>query len=536
VTHWKQYFPFPGIRSEQEEAIEFALKAYKDGKKFVVLELGTGVGKSAIAIAIARYLHASNSESSYVLTTQKLLQEQYMRDFEKSGLTLLKSATAYTCQMFDDDCGPKSSCSDIQKIIKSKSPASKNYPLCQNVSCRYMQAKQDFFDNFEGITNYSYFLATNAYAYQKIPSRELLILDEGHNIESVVSDFVTISFSNHFYKNVLNVRTPTVNASQEEVFKWLSETCLKKLRKVTATKKTQLESVDPNSPIMVEMSKELEDLENKQKKIVYFKDMYDPKKWVLDISKTDRRGERVYEFKPLDVSMYVRKLLLDYADKVLILSATIIDIDMFCETNGMGRDEVAYLRMPSPFPVENRLVHYMPVGSMSKKNIDTTMPVLVAAVEEILKQHPNEKGIIHCVNYRIARELSEKIGQDRLLIHDAADREEILKFHKETDKPTVLLSPSMTEGVDLADNQSRFQIICKIPFPYLGDVAVKRKTELNQRWYSYQTVKTIVQALGRSIRNENDHAVSYILDSDWQRFYRTNSTMFPPDFEQILRQ
>ena len=50
-----------------------------------------------------------------------------------------------------------------------------------------------------------------------------------------------------------------------------------------------------------------------------------------------------------------------------------------------------------------------------------------------------------------------------------------------------------------------------------------------------QTIKTIVQAVGRSIRNEKDQAVTYILDADWQRFYNKNSNIFPDSFKQALK-
>ena len=58
MTHnWKQFFPYPQTRKEQEDAINFALDAFiEQDKKFVVIEAGTGVGKSAIAIASANYL------------------------------------------------------------------------------------------------------------------------------------------------------------------------------------------------------------------------------------------------------------------------------------------------------------------------------------------------------------------------------------------------------------------------------------------------------------------------------------------------
>jgi Rad3-related DNA helicase len=92
----------------------------------------------------------------------------------------------------------------------------------------------------------------------------------------------------------------------------------------------------------------------------------------------------------------------------------------------------------------------------------------------------------------------------------------------------------MMEGVDLADDASRFQILCKVPFPYLGDEVVKKRMSRDRSWYTYQTVKSIVQSMGRSIRNETDHAVSYILDADWERFYNMNKKMFPEEFTKAL--
>jgi Rad3-related DNA helicase len=115
-------------------------------------------------------------------------------------------------------------------------------------------------------------------------------------------------------------------------------------------------------------------------------------------------------------------------------------------------------------------------------------------------------------------------------MHDSTNRDQMLKFHLESKDPTVLLSPSMMEGVDLFDDNSRFQIICKVPFPYLGDLVVKKRMEKNQFWYPYMTAKSVIQSLGRSIRNENDHAESYILDGDWERFYKMNRNMFTHDF------
>ena len=112
--------------------------------------------------------------------------------------------------------------------------------------------------------------------------------------------------------------------------------------------------------------------------------------------------------------------------------------------------------------------------------------------------------------------------------------DEVLQKHMRSKKPTVLLSPSMTEGVDLHGSHSRFQVLCKIPYPYLGDKLVRKRMNKWKWWYPLQTAKTIVQAVGRSVRSESDYAITYILDSDWDRFYRQNKKYFPKSFTECL--
>ena len=54
MIEYESFFPFGEIRDQQREAIEFALREFEEGKKFVIIEAGTGVGKSAIGVTIAR--------------------------------------------------------------------------------------------------------------------------------------------------------------------------------------------------------------------------------------------------------------------------------------------------------------------------------------------------------------------------------------------------------------------------------------------------------------------------------------------------
>ena len=95
VEEFIDYFPFSKIRECQTKAIEFVLNSFiTKNKKYVILEAGTGVGKSAIAVTVSRYLQKhyklnSYQNCSYFITTQKILQKQYMNEpYFRSNFTV----------------------------------------------------------------------------------------------------------------------------------------------------------------------------------------------------------------------------------------------------------------------------------------------------------------------------------------------------------------------------------------------------------------------------------------------------------------
>jgi Rad3-related DNA helicase len=217
------------------------------------------------------------------------------------------------------------------------------------------------------------------------------------------------------------------------------------------------------------------------------------------------------------------------------MSATIINNQGFCKMLGIDENNSTYMTITSPFPVENHPIFTYPVAKMSASTIDADLPKLVEAIKAILEQHKKEKGIIHTHSYKTMEYIKKHIRNKRLIFHGSKDRVEKLEQHMKSKEPTVIVSPSMQEGVDLKDDLSRFQIVCKVPYPYLGDKIVKKRMNRWSWWYSFETAKTIVQSLGRSIRTETDHATSYILDADWQRFYSNNSNLFPESFKKSIK-
>jgi|TARA_B100001540_G_scaffold21134_1_gene17429 Rad3-related DNA helicases len=99
-----------------------------------------------------------------------------------------------------------------------------------------------------------------------------------------------------------------------------------------------------------------------------------------------------------------------------------------------------------------------------------------------------------------------------------------------------LLSSSLWEGVDLKDDLSRFQIIAKAPYPMLSETRTKIKMQKFPLWYKAQTIMKLLQGFGRSIRDKNDWADTYVLDSAAHELllYKENRKMVPHAYHDII--
>ena len=535
------HFPFGEIREPQQQAIDFALEAYESGKRFVVLEAGTGVGKSAIGLTIARYLTANHSESeaskyqngAYFLTTQKILQEQYVKDFgEPAGsMCQVMSATNYQCKFHK-----KQNCAESLRQLKVEQDKTSKFSRTCSYQCTYKEEKRKFMNSAESVTNFSYFLAETFYAGKLVP-RSLLVIDEAHNTDTELCGFVEISMSERFAKSALKMDMPEIT-TQKQAWRWICEEYEPKLKSHVKHYEDMIEKLNLADKLKTDfaaIAKQYEMLDKHVCKVHRFQELYDEENWVFNLAEGEGRGMRKLEFKPIDVSGYAEQILFKNGKRVLMMSATILNREGFCKMLGITEQDCAFISIPSPFPPENHPIFAYPIAKMSAGTIDQDLPKLAQAVKAILAQHPNDKGIVHCHSYKILNFLKNNVRSDRLITHGTEDRIQKLQEHMSSKKATVLLSPSMQEGIDLKDDLSRFQIICKVPYPYLGDKIVKKRMTRWTWWYPLQTAKTIVQSIGRSVRSQNDHAVSYILDADWDRFYSKNEGLFPQSFQKSLK-
>ncbi len=522
-------FPFSEPRKGQFEIITRIKDAIDNGYRYIILEAGTGTGKSAIATTLANIY-----QPAYVLTMTKQLQSQYAVEF---GYPMVKGRGNFTCRdsNFDDRCdtGTCQTVPSSQNFVCdfgiTKSPFEEGMfafndahgtPIYfrSNERCNYWNQKARAVESDITLMNYDYALLELAYV-QHFGKRHLMILDEAHNIEDKLMRRMELNLSNKRLEKDVKKSIPRSMMSYQDPKEWtlFIQSLYQDYKDISLTKmpKNKADRINRTKLRLSELMTNLEE---------------NPENWVVD------GADGGITFKPLKIDVYAKDRLFKHADVCLFMSATILDQELFCKWLGINPEDVYYLSIKSAFPASERPVHLKTVGPMSQRAIKRTAPKTIPILEKIIEHHKYEKGLIHTHNYKCQQYIMKNIKDKRLMDHKSTDREYKLRLFEKSKEPLVLVSPSMSEGVDLPYEKCQFQVIYKIPFPYLGDQQIKNRKALDPKWYAYKTVMTLIQAYGRGMRAEDDYCETYILDGNVKMLFnnRMYKSLVPDFFKEAI--
>jgi|GEM_PF-148742 len=521
-------FTFEHPREGQLEIIAEIDEAISKGYKYIVLEAGTGTGKSVVASTLARMYG-----SAYILTMTKQLQEQYHNEFNfpyvkgRGNFDCMEEGLLFSCEVGACRTAPKNSKFSCPYGISSNpsldgttaffTAYGKQFFFKRPEHCYYWDQKASGINSPITLMNYDYAILDwqNKDHFGK---RELLILDEAHNIEDKLMKTMEIDIYNNQLKKDVDSNISSYTLASEDPKDWIAE--------ISSIKKSYdnidiSEISDKNERVRINyISSDLKELKNN------LKDEGD--NWVIDVN-----GD-VISFKPLEVSSYAKNALLKYGEVVIFLSATIPSTKMFSKWLGLEEEEVYHIKADSHFDIRKRPIIFDFAGKMSKNNIKRSSQNSIPILKKILKRHKNDKGIIHTFNYRCQEYIMNNLNNSRLIDHTSKNREKVLKDFEDDENPLVLVSPSMNEGVDLPYDKCRFQVIYKMPFPYLGDKQVFKRQQKEARWYSYKTSMKLTQTYGRGMRAEDDSCITYILDSDIKILLRAKYELVPNFFTEAI--
>ncbi len=484
--------PFDHFHPGQEKAI---LDISMSSKKIIVLEGPTGSGKSGIALAVSRIM---DSSKSVIVCHTKQLQEQYRASF--SELPTVVGRNNFPCEIDARVTAESARC--------TVAPAGKCRAF---MKCSYYEQIRTALVSPISVHNYSYWLLAANREPPSFSDLDLLVCDEAHLLPNMLQTYISVRIDSSKLHKALGEAMPKIPTDEIETWRAWAEVIVDRLREeVQAYEKMSFD----DSRLTASGIGKIRAVQALYRDCMILATVRAD--WV--ITEMDNTRGIGYEFKPTWVDSYAQDLVFKHAGRVLLMSATIGDIGVFCEELGLSPDDIDFIRMDSTFPPENRPVIIRPIARVKSGMTGADEAAIVAEIDRILDSHPNEKGLIHTTNYGMVNlVMARSKHRRRLITHNSRDRSSILAAFKKAAGPLVLLSPSMSTGVDLPEEQCRFVVWMKLPFPSLGDAHVKARLDSGprgQRWYTGHTANELWQGLGRGVRGPTDKCTSYIIDAN----------------------
>lgn len=533
-------FPFDEFREYQEETLLDTATALDEGADVVLMRRDVGFGKSPVAIALC-----AASGGAYYMTPQIMLQEQLNRDFSDC-ISVIYGRNNYQC-LANGKTAKYGECQVNTKYDCGK-------------PCPYKIARQEASDAHTACMNVAYGIYAPIFYFEE---RELLVIDECHTLPDWGINFVTATIR----ADIVDSRIPNYKEFGDYI-EWL-DSIASGAKDEAKHLQERLTSGDDSLGLI-----ERRDIMNEMAEKVSFLvgDYAETEEdWVWERTDIGTKNERV-QFKPVTCGRFLDSLLFDKAEKVVMMSGTIVDPELFLSECGLQNKKHVLLRdIPSPFPVENRQIIYKPIGKMSVATKHLTLPKIVDFIRMLKIKHTGEKGLIHAHSYENARFIYEHIGMDFLgefVLQDRQNRDASLNQWMEDPTPTVFISVNRTEGLDLKDDLCRWQVIMKVPYGYVGDKQIKARfafkrftcfdcgadfrgtskkcpecdsintitTNNNEGgdWYDAKAVETIVQSVGRVVRSKDDFGTTYIVDESFGWLYKKQQRLFPASFKEAL--
>jgi ATP-dependent DNA helicase DinG len=494
-------------RIDQLEKIQQILNS---PKKIIVFQAPTGSGKSIVAEAVLAIL----GRRAIILTKTKDLQFQY----EQTGVVGLYGRDNYVCNRFPLVSAANGVCHLGQSC------------RLRFAGCDYYDQKRTAIAARAAVLNYSYFFL-EANGPGDFSARDWIVADEAHSLPEELSRAYTIRIS-HIDCRKLGVAVPKAK-DRVDINQW-REWAKNEQGKIFGLSK----HATGDRALLLQ----------RIRSACNFFCVLPTGNVANWIAETDNYKTII---RPVWVNNLARNYLWRHAQKFLLMSATINGKQVLNEL-GVNEADAEIIEVASNFPVANHPIRYRPTVRLSHKSTEEEISGLVDTIDAIIDKYPG-RGIIHTGNYTFAGRIATMSKHKReLIVHKPDTRAAAIEQFKRTNlgngkpnqresssKERILVSPSLTEGLDFPYEQCQFQIIARLPFPNRVDpvwaARFAQDKKKGEDAYTNSVISSIVQATGRGMRAVDDSCITFILDSNFTWLYNRNLSSFPRHFRDSLR-
>lgn len=504
-------------------------------------------------------------QQTYLLTSSKMLQEQLDGDIERFNLnqylTMIKGIKNYECTKQTKDTGIYHDYSD--RFCMGMKTGEKEQLDCFD-TCPYIQKRFEASGKDCTILNYSYFLNALKNPYNLyFGTRSLTISDEAHLIPDIVLEMFNIALTmykpNLYLKLVNQISINFEKSLSNEIYE--IRPLLGEVFQIFLKQNPTLDDVRAHINSSIDLINKILSLSGKMTDNPVFREMFkkdfdkleedlknlDYTEYLDNLSlrsadcfiETEFIGHQPFEkvgniqtgsYKTYKHNIYdlseaelCRKHFLSKVNVGIFMSATLGNIEEFATLMGLKPGEYNGFRLQSNFDFDKSPIFLVNSGYLNYNNFDKNIDkVLLDTLRICEHHHPRDKGIIHTATFSIANSLKQKIYNNQggvtnpkryLFYETSQEKEACIELMKaNTNIPYIIIGPSLYEGIDLKDDQGRFNIIVKTPYSGMSNY-IRKKMERFSFWYERQTLEKLVQAIGRTNRHPNDWSKTYVMDS-----------------------
>lgn len=574
------------FRPKQEEAVIGIIDSIVNrGIQNYALEAPTGLGKSLIAIISAGVLYEYYDLTSYILVSDLYLWKQYddfLKDHKIKYYGSIKGQTGnYRCLKNKEDIRNgecrMSGCSWSSLFSRS---ASKSLGFECASKCEYVKARKKAVKSKVCVMTYQLFLFimnndsfnTDSHGNTIFSKKDVIFCDEAHNIPDIVRSKFSITVNEAFFKKLgqitdyydLYIDKKNDHKSNDRLY----ESILKSLLRKDSTKDQDFGCLKAIYSIIISVNKNAESIFDDIKEKINESKSLKPREtsifktctWLTcmlchieDLYKAVSCSGKEYLVKDISESnvtftctkedFMIRKYLLDNASDHVFLSATIGNNDAFKENIGINYngnpEKIKFEKLPSYFDFSKSPVYFLDKYKMSYKSKEESLKCIEKIAYRLLDgKLKNLKGIIQTGSYEIAENFyknAPKSIQRRLMMYNGSkEKEEYISIHKRSND-SVMIGPSLSEGIDLPGNECSFIIILKVPYPSLKDKYVKEKIRLFPLWYEAFTSDKIIQGIGRGVRYNGDRCLTFIFDACFSALYKHTESQYPEELKKRIK-
>lgn len=498
------------FRTQQGETLRWALSRTEP---YLLVNAPTGSGKTLLQVAYGTF---SGPTWTYAVHT-KALQRQVEATFE--GVPVMMGRSNYDCWIDETVTAEDAICANGEWCPHTGSFGPDEEAPAED-RCPFYAARYEALSKYYRAVNYAVLLSNPVFRSKMYgrPVTATLLADEAHRVEEAVASAVEIFLSRRTLQR-LGVSLPKYTSLED----WLGW-----VRSYRSVIRSAVEDASEGGKVKSGFKRLVQAVDALSR--LYEADIG---KWLVEVKDSG------VLFKPVWGRDFVMSHMLSKdIHRAMFTSATLIGAEYIADMLGLPPGSWAYLDVPSTFAPELRPVNYAPVAPMNAAAINSdeskARQQMQAAIDKLIDRYMMGgagAGLVHTVSHRYTQRVLTESRWRPIMTAEVSQHVE----RRNRGEPSVLVSPSMSEGWDGRDDLCRFIIMPKVPFPNLVDERVKLRKEEDPRSYDHAALVAVVQGTGRGVRHETDRCDSWILDSNWRLLYHRRKDWLPAAFLQAYR-